>query len=106
MEKWYVILGIVAFFFGSIYVYANASVYMERIKRKKERKEEERLEALRKEQMLKKQQEIDAKVAKVNRRSEEIQMELKRLEQQKKAKADNSKDNKMKVEQMKKKQVS
>ena len=76
MENGYVILGIVALLFLSMYGYAYFSVALEKIKaiRDKNRNvhkiEQRRLES------LKKQELIDEKVRKFNDRKEEIQKEL------------------------------
>ncbi len=68
MENGYVILGIIALLFLSIYGYSYLSVAMQKIKQKKEEKKElERLE-LRRQERIKHQEMIDEKVRKFNKR--------------------------------------
>ena len=76
MENGYVILGIVALLFISMYGYAYLSVALEKIKAIREKKRNVHKFELRKQESLKKQEIIDEKVRAFNQRKEEIQKEL------------------------------
>lgn len=76
MENGYVILGIVALLFLSMYGYAYFSVALEKIKAIREKKRNVHNLELRRQESLKKQQIIDEKVRVFNQRKEEIQKEL------------------------------
>jgi len=83
MENGYVILGIIALLFLSMYGYAYFSVSIVKIKQKREAKRLIAKEELRRQESLEKQKIIDAKVEKFNERKEEIQRELMLLEKMK-----------------------
>lgn len=83
MENGFVILGIIALLFLSMYGYAYFSTAMVKIKLKREAKRLEVKEQLRREERLKKQEFINEKVRKFNKRKEEIQHELMLLEKMK-----------------------
>ena len=83
MENGYIIIGIVALLFLSMYGYAYASVAFEKIQEKKALKIEQKKEQLRLEEMAKKQKARDEKMSQLNKRSEEIRLELEKLEQKK-----------------------
>ena len=83
MENGYVILGIVALLFLSMYGYAYASVAFEKIQEKKALKLELKKEQLRLEDKAIKQKVRDEKMSQLNKRSEEIRLELEKLEQKK-----------------------
>ncbi len=83
MENGYVILGIVALLFISMYGYAYASVALEKIQEKKALKIELKKEQLRLEDKAIKQNARDQKMSQLNKRSEEIRLELEKLEQKK-----------------------
>lgn len=76
MENGYVILGIVALLFLSMYGYAYLSVANERANEKKKLKDLVEKEKIRKLKRLKNQEIIDAKVRAFNKRKEEIHNEL------------------------------
>ena len=76
MENGYVILGIIALLFLSMYGYAYFSVAYEKLKQKRRLKALAEKEAIRRQESLKKQEIIDEKVRKFNERKEEIQNEL------------------------------
>ncbi|WP_194767125.1 hypothetical protein [Tamlana sp. I1] len=83
MENGFVILGIVALLFLSMYGYSYLSVAREMAKMKKEKQIQKDRDELRRERRLKHQAIIDEKVRKFNERREEIQRELKLLKDMK-----------------------
>ncbi|HMQ44944.1 hypothetical protein [Mariniflexile maritimum] len=83
MENGYVILGIIALLFLSMYGYAYFSVAFEKIKERRNKKRDIEIEALRREESIKKQAIIDERVRKFNERKEQIQHELMLLEKMK-----------------------
>lgn len=83
MDNGYVILGIIALLFLSMYGYAYFSVALEKIKAIREKKRIIHKSELRHQESLKKQEVIDEKVRKFNDRKEEIQKELMLLEKMK-----------------------
>lgn len=84
MENGYIILGIVALLFLSMYGYAYASVILEKIREKKIENIEHKKEELKAEQMTLNQKVREEKMNQLNKRSQEIKLELERLEQMKK----------------------
>lgn len=84
MENGYVILGIIALLFLSMYGYAYFAVAFEKMKQKREAKKLIKKEELRRQESLEKQKVIDEKVRKFNERKEEIHHELMLLEKMKK----------------------
>ncbi|WP_142783841.1 hypothetical protein [Changchengzhania lutea] len=84
MENGYVILGLIALLFLSMYGYAYASVAFEKLKQNRARKNELLEEEARRLESIRKQEERDEKVRKFNKRKEEIQHELLLLEKMKK----------------------
>jgi len=83
MENGYVILGIIALLFLSMYGYAYASVTLEKMRDRKIEKIELKKEQLRLEEMALKQKARDEKMNQLNKRSEEIRLELEKLEKMK-----------------------
>jgi len=83
MENGYVILGIIALLFLSMYGYAYASVTLEKMRDRKIEKIELKKEQLRLEEMALKQKARDEKLNQLNKRSEEIKLELEKLEKMK-----------------------
>lgn len=83
MQNGYIILGIIALLFISMYGFAYYSVFMEKIKAKKNKELDAEKEAMRLEQRKKNQELIDARVNKFNERKEEIHRELMLLEKMK-----------------------
>ncbi|GAA3610432.1 hypothetical protein Q4Q39_16540 [Flavivirga amylovorans] len=83
MENGYVILGIIALLFLSMYGYSYLSVAMEKMKLKKEKKKEAQKEELRRQQRVINQEARDEKFRKFNKRKEEIKHELMLLEKMK-----------------------
>tara|TARA_R110002049_G_scaffold44064_2_gene129182 strand:+ start:2200 stop:2469 length:270 start_codon:yes stop_codon:yes gene_type:complete len=83
MENGYVILGIIALLFLSMYGYAYLAVALEKIKQKRAANKSIKKEELRRLESLKKQELIDEKVRKFNERKDEIQRELMLLEKMK-----------------------
>lgn len=83
MENGYVILGIIALLFLSMYGFSYYSVFREKAKQKKEQLLESEAEAQRVLRRQKMQAEIDARVEKFNKRKEEIQHELELLRKMK-----------------------
>lgn len=84
MENGYLILGLIALLFLSMYGYAYLAVALEKFKQKKEANKLIEKEELRRLESLKKQELIDEKVRKFNERKNEIQRELMLLEKMKK----------------------
>ncbi|SFZ92771.1 hypothetical protein SAMN05428642_102972 [Flaviramulus basaltis] len=80
MENGYVILGIIALLFLSMYGYSYLSVVREKMVQKREQKAQLDKEELRRQRRLKNQEIIDEKVRLFNKRKEEIQHELMMLE--------------------------
>ncbi|KAB1069079.1 hypothetical protein F6U93_04820 [Tamlana haliotis] len=85
MEYGFVVLGIVALLFMSMYGYSYISVAQEKAREIKERQQREEKELERRERRLRHQAIIDEKVNKVAARREEIQRELKLLKDMKEA---------------------
>ncbi|MDO6758656.1 hypothetical protein Q4566_00470 [Tamlana sp. 2_MG-2023] len=85
MEYGFVVLGIVALLFISMYGYSYLSVAQERAKLMKERQVRKDKEEERRQSRLRHQAIIDEKVNKVAARREEIQRELKLLKDMKTA---------------------
>ncbi|MDO5970746.1 hypothetical protein Q4Q35_13090 [Flavivirga aquimarina] len=83
MENGYVILGIIALLFLSMYGYSYMSVAMEKFRIKREKKREILKDELRRQERIKKQEIRDEKFRKFNKRKEEIQHELMLLEKMK-----------------------
>ena len=83
MENGFVILGIIALLFLSMYGYAYLAVAVEKIKQKREANKAAEKAELRRLESLKKQAIIDEGVRKFNERKEEIQRELMLLEKMK-----------------------
>lgn len=83
MENGFLILGIIALLFLSMYGYAYLAVAFEKVKQKKEARKAIEKEELRRLESQKKQELIDEKVRKFNERKEEIQRELMLLEKMK-----------------------
>ena len=83
MENGYVILGIIALLFLSMYGYSYLSVFREKTAIKKEQKKELVAKEARRQKRLKHQEIIDEKVKAFNKRKEEIQHELMMLEKMK-----------------------
>ena len=83
MENGFVILGIIALLFLSMYGYAYGSVLLEKLNQRKEGKKRQKEEALRMELRAERQRVIDEKVNRYSKRSAEIQKELELLEKMK-----------------------
>ncbi|MDO7173911.1 hypothetical protein [Mariniflexile sp. AS56] len=83
MQNGYVILGIIALLFLSMYGYAYFSVVVEKIKGLKNRKSDIEKEELRLQERLRKQEVINERVRRFNARKEEIHRELILLEKMK-----------------------
>ncbi|MEP1489763.1 MAG: hypothetical protein ABJL44_03060 [Algibacter sp.] len=86
MDNGYVIIGIIALLFLSMYGYAYASVAFENMKGKKAKKRLIKLREERRIMKLSNQIERDEKLAKLLKRSEEIRQELRELELKKEMK--------------------
>lgn len=76
MENGYIILGIIALLFASMYGFSYFSVAIEKMNQKKAQRKELEKEALRRQARIKNQELIDARVRKFTERKEEIQHEL------------------------------
>lgn len=83
MKNGYVVLGIIALLFVSMYGFAYFSVAREKFKAKRERKQDKINQELRRLESVRKQEVIDEKVRKFNERKEEIHKELMLLEKMK-----------------------
>jgi flagellar biosynthesis/type III secretory pathway M-ring protein FliF/YscJ len=81
MKEGFVILIIIALLFAGMYVFAMFSVFLEKLKRKRERKEELRQEELRLEEKSRKQEIRDEKAKQIHARREEMKAQLRRLEE-------------------------
>ncbi|KJD31391.1 hypothetical protein PK35_14875 [Tamlana nanhaiensis] len=79
MENGYVILGIVALLFLSMYGYSYWSVFKEKIIQKRAHEEQLKKQEIRRQRRLKNQALIDAKVNAFNKRKAEIKHELSML---------------------------
>lgn len=102
MDNGYVIIGIIALLFLSMYGYAYASVAFENMKGKKAKKKLIKLREERRIMKLSSQIKRDEKLAKLLRRSEEIRQELRELEINKTMREEMSEDQlNMKVARMK-----
>lgn len=84
MDNGYVILGIIALLFLSMYGLSYLSVAREKMAMKREKNKQLQKDAQRREKRLEHQAIIDEKVRKFNERKEEIQRELRLLDQMKK----------------------
>ena len=76
MENGFVILGIIALLFLSMYGFSYFSVARERMAQKKNQQKELEKAELRRQARIKNQELIDERVRKFNQRKEEIQHEL------------------------------
>lgn len=83
MDNGYIILGIIALLFLSMYGFAYLSVVQEKIKQKKNLKIQQEKDALKKQRLIANQKIRDEKLRKFNKRKEEIQHELMLLEKMK-----------------------
>ncbi|TXE11133.1 hypothetical protein FUA26_08690 [Seonamhaeicola algicola] len=83
MDNGYIILGIIALLFLSMYGFAYLSVVQEKIKQKKNLKIQQEQEELKKQRLIANQKIRDEKLRKFNQRKEEIQHELMLLEKMK-----------------------
>ncbi|MEN3322645.1 hypothetical protein VP395_02815 [Mariniflexile soesokkakense] len=83
MQNGYVILGIIALLFLSMYGYAYFSVALEKIRAMKNKKLNIEKEEIRRQDRLRKQEIINERVRKFNERKEEIHNELMLLEKMK-----------------------
>lgn len=80
MDNGYIILGIIALLFLSMYGFAYFSVSIEKIRQKRAQKIQLERNEIKKQQRIKNQQIRDEKLRKFNQRKEEIQNELMLLE--------------------------
>jgi activator of 2-hydroxyglutaryl-CoA dehydratase len=80
MENGLLILGIIALLFLSMYGFAYGSVALEKIKYRKQSEEQERLEAIKQARRQQRQLARNEKLEKLRQRSEQIRVELNRLE--------------------------
>lgn len=83
MDNGYIILGIIALLFLSMYGYSYLSVVREKMLQKNEHKKQLEKEEIRRQRRIKNQQIIDERVKAFNKRKEEIQRELMLLEKMK-----------------------
>ncbi|NMH87900.1 hypothetical protein [Flavivirga algicola] len=83
MENGYVILGIIALLFLSMYGYSYMSVAMEKFRLNRAKKIDAQKEELRRQQRIKNQEAREEKFRKFNKRKEEIKHELMLLEKMK-----------------------
>ena len=80
MENGVYVLGLIGLLFLCIYGYAYGSVAIEKMKSKKYYQELDRIAAIKKEERLVKQKAREEKLEKLRKRSNEIRLELNRLE--------------------------
>ncbi|WP_298346352.1 hypothetical protein [uncultured Algibacter sp.] len=83
MENGFVILGIIALLFLSMYGFSYLSVARERMAQKRDQQKELEKAELRRQARIKNQELIDERVRKFNQRKEEIQHELMLLKKMK-----------------------
>ncbi|MCF7560479.1 hypothetical protein L3X39_07505 [Sabulilitoribacter multivorans] len=83
MDNGYIILGIIALLFLSMYGYSYLSVFREKMVQKREQKKQLEKEELRRQRRLENQKIVDERVMAFNKRKEEIQRELMLLEKMK-----------------------
>ncbi|KAA5824075.1 hypothetical protein FPF71_10695 [Algibacter amylolyticus] len=83
MENGYIILGLIALLFLSIYGFSYLSVAREKMNQKKQQQKELEKAQLRRQARIKNQELIDERVRKFNERKEEIQHELMLLKKMK-----------------------
>ncbi|SFD17008.1 hypothetical protein [Algibacter pectinivorans] len=83
MENGYIILGLIALLFLSIYGFSYLSVAREKMNQKKQQQKELEKAQLRRQARIKNQELIDERVRKFNKRKEEIQHELMLLKKMK-----------------------
>lgn len=83
MENGYVILGIIALLFLSMYGYSYLSVFREKMIQRAEQAKQLEKEELRRQRRAENQEIIDKRVEAFNKRKEEIQHELMLLEKMK-----------------------
>ncbi|WP_298555131.1 hypothetical protein [uncultured Algibacter sp.] len=76
MDNGFIILGIIALLFLSMYGFSYLSVAREKMSQKKEQQKELEKAGLRRQARIKNQEIIDERVRKFNQRKEEIQHEL------------------------------
>ncbi len=96
MENGVLVLGMIALLFICMYGYAYGTVALDNIAERKKEAELDRVQGLKKAERLEKEKLRNAKIAKLKKRSDEIRLEMKRLE-----KVDFSALNKSIVERMK-----
>jgi uncharacterized membrane protein affecting hemolysin expression len=83
MENGFIILGIIALLFLSMYGFSYFSVARERMAQKRDQQKELEKAELRRQARIKNQELIDERVRKFNQRKEEIQHELMLLKKMK-----------------------
>ena len=83
MENGFIILGIIALLFLSMYGFSYLSVARERMAQKRDQQKELEKAELRRQARIKNQELIDERVRKFNQRKEEIQHELMLLKKMK-----------------------
>jgi len=83
MDNGFIILGIIALLFLSMYGFSYFSVAIEKMKQKKNQQKELNKAELRRQARVKNQELIDERVRKFSERKEEIQHELMLLEKMK-----------------------
>ncbi|MGC6430012.1 MAG: hypothetical protein ACON5F_03120 [Jejuia sp.] len=98
MENGLLIIGLIALLFLCMYGYAYGTVAAEKAKAKKEQQELERLEAIKQEERAQRRKAHNEKLEKLRKRSEEIRLELNRLE---KVNFTSATTDQLKVEKMK-----
>ncbi len=80
MENGLLVLGIIVMLFVCMYGFAYGSVALEKLKYRKQAEELERIAAVKAAKRAEKQEARDAKLEKLRKRSEQIRLELNRLE--------------------------
>jgi hypothetical protein len=80
MENGLFVLGIIALLFACMYGFAYGSVALEKIKYRKQSEELERMATIKEAKRVERQKARDEKLEKLRRRSEQIRLELNRLE--------------------------
>ena len=98
MENGLIILGLIALLFLSMYGYAYGTVTLEKMRLKKREQELQRMAAIKNEERIQRQKAREEKLANLKKRSDEIRLELNRLE---KVNLQNATKDQAKVERMK-----
>lgn len=79
MKEGFVVLGVIALLFGSMYVYAMTAVYLNKLKLRREKKRQLELEAILFDEKIRKQEIREEKAKQIQLRREEMDQQYLRL---------------------------